>query len=75
MLRVLALIILMGFVGYGLLALNFVGWILGFGIIAGLLIEVLIRLNDLDYRLLKLAPKRDKVKAAVESYHEENKSL
>ncbi|RHW39053.1 hypothetical protein D1B31_13915 [Neobacillus notoginsengisoli] len=54
--RTFALILGMVIVGFGLFALDIFGFAVGFGILGGLMIEILIRLNDNDKRLRKSNP-------------------
>ncbi|WP_316569527.1 hypothetical protein [Neobacillus sp. YIM B06451] len=64
--RLFLIAVLMSFVGGALLLLGPIGGIIAFGIISALLIELLIILKDVDLRLSRLIPKRDKVKEFVE---------
>jgi hypothetical protein len=51
--RLLSLIIFICFLGYGLLLMDIYGGIIAFGIVCGLLIEILIRINELDLKAIR----------------------
>ncbi|WHY77309.1 hypothetical protein QNH20_25090 [Neobacillus sp. WH10] len=46
--RIVSLVILMSFLGYGLFLMGIYGGFIAFGIICSLLIELLLKINDLD---------------------------
>ncbi|RDU37787.1 hypothetical protein DRW41_08170 [Neobacillus piezotolerans] len=64
--RIFLIAVLMSFVGGALLLLGPIGGIIAFGIVTALLIELLIILKDVEFRVSRLGPKRDKVKEFVE---------
>lgn len=64
--RIFLIALLMSFVGGALWMLGPIGGMITFGIVTALLIELLIILKDVDFRVSRLGPKRDKVKEFVE---------
>lgn len=64
--RIFFIAILMSFVGGVLWMLGPIGGVIAFGIVTALIIEVLTILKDVEFRVSRLGPKRDKVKEFVE---------
>ncbi|CEG28810.1 hypothetical protein [Bacillus sp. B-jedd] len=70
--RMVRLMVLMGVLGVVLLALGVFGFVAGFGILGGLLIEVLLRLKEMEAQLVKPGsrPRRRPSKAERASWVE-----
>lgn len=70
--RIIRLVMAMGILGLGLFLLGWFGFVVGFGILGGLLIEVLLRLKEVDSQLVKpgTKPRRRPSKAERASWVE-----